>query len=238
MTNFTSYNKHIEICSTVYTYTVDYLLVICHFFCILSKNCFIHVINILRSHCLCDSLWMHLIKSMFEHGEMAVLMSISDKTTHMRGHMYRLHVCPLAMSTRTICCNKHKRSPQTFTDRRAAIFTHFYPVTLFLFLHPWKPPHLPSPQSCSPDWHPLYITGEESGASGWARPQACWLSLSITLSQPLLSSCALNSCHSITSNLRQTAKCMPVCAPWKHMHNLSSCISGLRNALNMQHNRM
>lgn len=35
--------------------------------------------------------------------------------------------------------------------------------------------------------------GEESRAWGWARPQACWLSLSITLSQPLRSSALLTA---------------------------------------------
>jgi len=39
---------------------------------------------------------------------------------------------------------------------------------------------------------------------------------------------ALNSCHSVASNLRHFAKCMPVCAHPEDRLNISSCIKGLR----------
>lgn len=94
----------------------------------------------------------------------------------------------------------------------------------FLFYICVSPPGLPWTPSCSPGWHPSYLT---RWAWGSGRPRACWLSLSITLSQPLPLLYALSSCHSAASNLRQTAKCMPVFARWAHRHNVRLWIKGL-----------
>lgn len=112
---------------------------------------------------------------------------------HFTSHVYSVHMCPLAMNTWAV---SHRRSIQTHPPMHAHARAHWsIHVTLFLFHIYVNSPFPLHPELCGvfrAGTSPA-SPGEESRAWGWARPQACWLSLSITLSQPLLSSALLTA---------------------------------------------
>lgn len=121
-------------------------------------------------------------------------------------------MCPLKLSDKHIhpCINTHTVRTEV-SVWLCSFVLHLCqlpvpPSTLGYVVFSRLAPFLPSP-------------GEESRAWGWARPHACWLSLSITLSQPLLSSALLTAVILVVSNLRQTDKCMHVCVHGCSAHN-------------------